>query len=85
MNRENKSGKWREYWLDPLLSPRNSIYTEPSETCIHVIEYEAFVSIDFKFLCMVLVVIGFSVFMHYSAAQFVIERTVKQECLNEKR
>lgn len=42
MNKENKSGKWREYWLDPLLSPRNSIYTEPSETCIHVIEYTAF-------------------------------------------
>jgi len=42
MNKENKSGKWREYWLDPLLSPRNSIYTEPSETCIHVIEYAAF-------------------------------------------
>jgi len=40
---------------------------------------------DFKFLCMVLVVIGFAVFAHYAAAQFVIERTVKKECLNEKR
>lgn len=40
---------------------------------------------DFKFICMVLVVIGFAVFVHYSATQFVIERTIKQECLNEKR
>jgi hypothetical protein len=34
------SNKAREFWLDPLLSPRNSIYTEPSESCIHVIEAE---------------------------------------------
>lgn len=31
----------REFWLDPLLSPPNSIYTEPSEYCIHTIEIAA--------------------------------------------
>jgi len=34
-------------------------------------------------VCTVLVVIGFAVFMQYTAIQFVIERTVKKECLNE--
>lgn len=33
--------KFTEFWLDPLLSPRNSIYTESSESCIHVIEISA--------------------------------------------
>lgn len=43
MNHTNE-GKPREYWIDPLLSPPNSVYTEPSESCIHVIEYSAFES-----------------------------------------
>lgn len=42
---------------------------------------------DFKFLFMVLAAtataIGFVAFMQYTSTQFVIERTVKKECLNE--
>ena len=34
--------EWKEFWIDPLLSPSNSVYTEPSESCIHVIEHSAY-------------------------------------------